>query len=80
MDLATDLTKPSSPLGEPQSLAPLPVLYLCNKDRFEIYLSQTIFEIEATEFHGYEFTKLFALEGLNLIVMKETTKSVVDLT
>jgi hypothetical protein len=31
--------------------------YLCNKNSFETYLSQKIFEIEATEFHGYEFTK-----------------------
>jgi hypothetical protein len=31
MDPATDLTKLSFPLGKPQSLAPLPVPYLCNK-------------------------------------------------
>jgi hypothetical protein len=41
--------------AERSSAAVLP--YLCNKNSFETYLSQKIFEIEATEFHGYEFTK-----------------------
>ena len=51
------LTKPCCPLGQPQSLVPLPVPYLCNKNSFETCSSKKIFKIQVTEFHGYEFIK-----------------------